>query len=40
MKLIVTFSYLENSRKGPKAREPSKCLNLQSYRQKLAKEAF
>ena len=38
MKLIVTFSYLENSRKGPKAREPSKCLNGQSYGEGLAKE--
>ena len=40
MKLIVTFSYLENSREGPKAREPSKCLNGQSYGEGLAKEAF
>ena len=40
MKLIVAFSYLENSREGPKAREPSKCLNRQSYGEGLAKEAF
>ena len=29
-----------NDREGPWAREPSKCLNGQSYREILAKEAF
>ena len=29
-----------NNREGPQAREPSKCLNWQSYRERLAKEAF
>ena len=29
-----------NNREGPQAREPSKCLNGQSYRERLAKEAF
>ena len=29
-----------NNREGPQAREPSKCLNRQSYRERLAKEAF
>ena len=29
-----------NNRKRPQAREPSKCLNEQSYRERLAKEAF
>ena len=28
-----------NNREGPQAREPSKCLNRQSYRERLAKEA-
>ena len=30
----------QNNREGPQAREPSKCLNRQSYRERLAKEAF
>ena len=29
-----------NNREGPQARKPSKCLNRQSYRERLAKEAF
>ena len=29
-----------NNREEPQAREPSKCLNRQSYRERLAKEAF
>ena len=29
-----------NNREGPQARETSKCLNGQSYRERLAKEAF
>ena len=29
-----------NNREGPQAREPSKCPNGQSYRERLAKEAF
>ena len=29
-----------NNREGPQAREPSKCLNGQSYGETLAKEAF
>ena len=29
-----------NNSKGPQAREPSKCLNGWSYRERLAKEAF
>ena len=29
-----------NNRVGPQAREPSKCLNGWSYRERLAKEAF
>ena len=29
-----------NTREGPQAREPSKCLNGQSYGDRLAKEAF
>ena len=29
-----------NNREGPQAREPCKCLNGQSYREILAKEAF
>ena len=29
-----------NNREGPQAREPSKCLNGQSYTERLAKEAF
>ena len=29
-----------NNREGPQAREPSKCLNRWSYRERLAKEAF
>ena len=29
-----------NNREKSQAREPSKCLNRQSYRKKLAKEAF
>ena len=28
-----------NNREGPQAREHSKCLNRQSYRERLAKEA-
>ena len=31
---------MPNNREGPQAREPSKCLNGQSYRERLAKEAF
>jgi len=30
----------QNSREGPQVREPSKCLNKWSYRERLAKEAF
>ena len=29
-----------NNREAPQAKEPSKCLNGQSYRERLAKEAF
>ena len=29
-----------NNREGPQAREPSKCLNGWSYRERLAKETF
>ena len=29
-----------NNRKGPQAREPSKCRNRQSYGERLAKETF
>ena len=29
-----------NNREGPQAREPSECLNSESYRERLAKEAF
>ena len=29
-----------NNREGPQVREPSKCLNRWSYRERLAKEAF
>ena len=29
-----------NNREGPQAREPSKCLNGQNYRERPAKEAF
>ena len=29
-----------NNREGPQARKPSMCLNIQSYRERLAKEAF
>ena len=29
-----------NNREGPQGREPTKCLNEQSYRERLAKEAF
>ena len=29
-----------NNREGPQAREPSKCLNGQSYRERLAKKTF
>ena len=29
-----------NNRERPQAREPSKCMNRQSYRERLAKEAF
>ena len=29
-----------NNREGPQAREPSKCLNGQSNRERLAKEAY
>ena len=29
-----------NNREGPQARESSKCLNGQSYRERLAKETF
>ena len=31
---------MPNNKEGPQAREPSKCLNGQSYRERLAKEAF
>ena len=31
---------MPNNREGPQAREPSKCLKEQSYRERLAKEAF
>ena len=30
----------QNNREGPQAWEPSRCLNRQSYRERLAKEAF
>ena len=30
----------QNNRKGPKVRKPSKCLNGQSYGERLDKEAF
>ena len=30
----------QNNREGPQAREPSKCLNGQSSRERLAKESF
>ena len=29
-----------NNREGPQAKEPSKCLNGQSYGERVAKEAF
>ena len=29
-----------NNRRGPQAREPSKCLDRRSYGERLAKEAF
>ena len=29
-----------SNREGPQAREPCKCLNGQSYRERLAEEAF
>ena len=29
-----------NNRRGPQARDPSKCLNGRTYREGLAKEAF
>ena len=29
-----------NNKEGPQAREPFKCLDGQSYRERLAKEAF
>ena len=29
-----------NSTEGPQAKKPSKCLNRQSYGERLAKEAF
>ena len=29
-----------NNRKRPQVRDPSKCLNRQRYRERLAKEAF
>ena len=32
--------YTPNNREGPQGREPSKCLNGQSYGERLAKEAF
>ena len=31
---------MPNNKEGPQAREPSKCLNGQSYRERLTKEAF
>ena len=31
---------MTNNREGPQARDPSKCLNRQSYGERLAKEAF
>ena len=31
---------VQKNREGPQAREPSKCLNRWSYRERLAKEAF
>jgi len=31
---------MPNNREGPQTSESSKCLNGQSYREKLAKEAF
>ena len=34
------MSEVPNNRKGPQAREPSKCLNGQNYRGRLAKEVF
>ena len=36
----LSLSVMLNNREGPQAREPSKCLNGQSYRERLAKEAF
>ena len=36
----LSVSVVLNNREGPQAREPSKCLNGQSYRERLAKEAF
>jgi len=30
----------KKNKEGPQAREPSKCLNGQSYRKRLSKEAF
>ena len=29
-----------DNREGPQAREPSKCLNRQSYRERMGKEGF
>ena len=36
----LSVSVMLNNREGPQAREPSTCLNGQSYRERLAKEAF
>ena len=33
-------SDVPSNREGPQAMDPSKCLNGQSYRERLAKEAF
>ena len=38
--LSLSESPYQNTREGPQAREPSKCLNGGSYRKRLAKEAF
>ena len=36
----IYVPHVQNNREGPQAREPSKCLNGWSYRERLAKEAF
>ena len=37
---MPSMCLMHQTREGPQAREPSKCLNGHSYRERLAKEAF